>query len=100
MHSGQLDGLVDRLVRQVAHWDETRWAVGGGQRSAFHTLVQRLADLGAVAEGQPSRPVPRLRATALPDQLRVVATDLILADPDPAALAAATAAVADLRTRI
>lgn len=109
---GQADALarqVDLLVRQVAHWEVARWAVGGGRRAAdFHHLVQYVADLGAAAEGRPARPVPRLRLdTALPDQLRVVAADLIGAATDAAASATdvavieeATAAVRRLRARL
>jgi hypothetical protein len=44
-------------------------------------LVQRLADLGADAEGRPRRPVPRLNDLVLPDQLRVMADDLLAAGP-------------------
>ncbi len=45
-------------------------------------LVQLIADLAATAEGRPPRVVPRLdNDLALPDQLRVVVTDLILAAP-------------------
>jgi hypothetical protein len=61
----------------------------------MYDLVQGLADLGADAEGRPRRGVPRLdNVLALPDQLRVVAADLIAADPDQAVLAAATERVA------
>jgi hypothetical protein len=45
-------------------------------------LVQELADAGAAAEQRLSREVPRLdNDLALPDQLRVVAADLIAAAP-------------------
>ena len=45
-------------------------------------LVQQLADLAADAEGEPPRAVPRLdNDLALPDQLRVVAADLLAAGP-------------------
>jgi hypothetical protein len=47
----------------------------------LYVLVQRLADLGADAEHRPHRPVPRLNDLALPDQLRVVADDLLAAAP-------------------
>lgn len=64
-------------------------------------MVQQIADLAAGAEGQPHRPVPRLdRDTALPDQLRVVAADLIAADAEPAALVTAGQAVSDLRKHL
>jgi hypothetical protein len=101
----QADSLtrqVDLLVRQVAHWENPRWAAGDGRRATdFHQLVQYVADLGAAAERRPVRPVPRLRFdTALPDQLRVVAADLIRASADPAVLEPAVAAVRRLRDQL
>ena len=39
--------------------------------------MQRIADLGADAEGEPRRPVPRLADTALADQLAVVVDDVL-----------------------
>jgi hypothetical protein len=46
-----------------------------------YALVQRLADRGADAERRPRRSVPRSTDLALPDQLRVMADDLIAAEP-------------------
>ena len=44
----------------------------------MHGLVQWLADRCAEAEGRPARPVPRLdNDSVLPDQLRVMAGDLL-----------------------
>jgi hypothetical protein len=83
--SAELVRVVDLLIKQVAHWDNARWAApaapGGPARADLvHALVQRLADLAADAEGQPRREVPRLdNDTALVDQLRVVAADLVAA---------------------
>jgi hypothetical protein len=80
---------VDRLIGRVQHWAPARWArpsaVDGTTRAELvHGLAQRLADAGADASGEPRRPVPRLaNDLALPDQLRVLATDL-LAAPAPA----------------
>lgn len=57
----------------------------------LHGLVQEVADLAADAEGQPRRPVPRLdNDLALPDQLRVVAADLVAAAQDEATMASTT----------
>lgn len=90
---------VDLLVNQVGHWTAPRWTAPAGsagirRSDLLHQLVQRLADLAADAEGQPRRGVPRLdNDLALPDQLRVVATDLALAAPPPAVL---TEAVGEL----
>jgi hypothetical protein len=45
-----------------------------------HDLVQRLADAAADADGTPRHVVPRLdNDLALPDQLRVVAADVLTA---------------------
>jgi hypothetical protein len=94
---------VERLAGQVGHWTPPRWAAavepGGAARAdLMHALVQRIADLAAEAEGQPRRPVPRLdNDLALPDQLRVVAADLVMAAPEPAVLAGAGAEVATAR---
>lgn len=93
-----------RVADQVAHWTPARWRfatddTGAPTRAqAARTLIQTLADLAADAEGRPRRVVPRLpHDTALPDQLRVVGDDLDAADPDPATVAAARAAVAAAR---
>jgi hypothetical protein len=60
-------------------------------------LVQTLADLGANAERRPRRPVPREHDMILPDQLRVLADDLLTAAPPAALLESAEAAVEALR---
>lgn len=80
---------IDRLLNRVGHWEQSRWwSRAGGRGSAAPTradlvyaLVQRLADRGADAEGRPRRPVPRPTDLALPDQLRVMADDLVAAAP-------------------
>lgn len=97
-----LGARVDRFVAAVAHWTPTAWAApagvaggpAGSRADVTHALVQRIADLAADAEGQPHRPVPRLdNDLALPDQLRVLAADLLAADPPRPTLEAALAAV-------
>jgi len=97
-----LSRAVDRLVDRVTHWTPSRWAASGGVRATlFHTLAQQIADLAADAEGEPRRPVPRLdNDLVLPDQLRVVARDLLLASPDEPVLARALAAVSRTRTAL
>ena len=91
---------VDRLINLVHHWVETRWSApsGTGTRAEMVlTLLQRLADLGAEAEQRPSRPVPRLHHMVLPDQLRVLADDLLAANPSADVLDRATAEVETVR---
>jgi hypothetical protein len=92
---------VDRLINQVAHWEQPRWwshldAAGQTCGDAVHTLVQHLADLAADAESGPHRPVPRIGDMSLPDQLRVMADDLLAA---AAATATAAAASDELLSR-
>jgi hypothetical protein len=70
---------VDRLLRQVRHWGETRWRPS--RADLVYGLVQRLADLDADAEQRPRRPVPRVGDLVLPDQLQVMADDLLAAAP-------------------
>jgi hypothetical protein len=87
---------VDRLLAQVGHWEQSRWARPPGRADSAYALVQRLADLAADAEGRPHRPVPREHDLLLPDQLRVMADDLLAVAPAPV-LQTATSAVDDLR---
>ena len=85
---------VDRLLNQVRHWEQPRWR---GRSDRTHTLVQLLADLAADAESRPQRPVPREHDMILPDQIRVMADDLLAAGPPHALLTTATEAVDALR---
>jgi hypothetical protein len=97
----ELTRAVDRLVGQVAHWHTNRWsttvATGESRADRVHALVQRLADRSADAEGLPRRPVPRIGDQVLPDQVRVVAADLVAAGPPEAVLAEAAADVLETR---
>ena len=103
MSADELSRAVDLLVAQVAHWMAPRWAasatVGNVARSdLLHRLVQRIANLAADAEGEPRRTVPRLdNDLVLPDQLRVVAADLLAAGPPASVLADAAAEVVATR---
>jgi hypothetical protein len=89
-------------VNQVSHWTPGRWSrtapVGVSRAELVHGLVQRLADWTADQEGRPRRAVPRLGSDlALPDQLRVVVSDLVAAAPPADVCAAAAAAVDETR---
>jgi hypothetical protein len=100
-----LQKAVDLFVGQAGHWTASRWAQPAGSAGTrgdlTHGLVQRIADLAADAEGQPRRPVPRLAAdAALTDQLRVVAADLLAADPPEAVTAAAADDVRAVRAAL
>ncbi|WBB64946.1 hypothetical protein [Micromonospora sp. WMMD812] len=106
MSAAELDRAVRLLVRQVGHWEQPRWAAAatGGNAARgdlVHRLVQEIANLAADAEGQPRRTVPRLvNDLALPDQLRVVAADLLAAGAAPDALARAAAEVEATRSAL
>jgi hypothetical protein len=96
---------VDLFVGQTGHWTASRWAQPAGPSGTrgdlTHALVQRIADRAADAEGEPRRPVPRLvAAPALVDQLRVVAADLIAADPPDAVVTAVAADVEAVRAAL
>ncbi|WP_412748502.1 hypothetical protein [Krasilnikovia sp. M28-CT-15] len=92
---------IDRLLTQVGHWEQGRWWVhtpaGPTKADLTYGLVQRLADLGADAEGRLRRTVPRLTDPVLPDQVRVTADDLLAAEPGEDVLEQAGAEVDALR---
>jgi hypothetical protein len=120
--AGEFARAVRRLVDRVSRWTPSRWAAsspveatgpigptpatppphraaagaGAGTTRAdvVHALVQAVADLAADAEGQPRRPVPRLdNDLVLPDQLRVMAADLVASASTADALRIAAARV-------
>ena len=90
---------IDRLLGQVGHWEQFRWSHPPARADRVHALVQHLADLGADGEGRPHRRVPRDGDLLLPDQLRVMADDL-LAVASAETLQAAAAAVDDVRVAL
>jgi hypothetical protein len=90
---------LERLLNQVRHWEQSRWSAGK-RADRTYALVQHLADLGADAEQRPRRPVPREPDMILPDQLRVMADDLLAATPGPSVLAEAATAVDALRATL
>ncbi|GID26593.1 hypothetical protein [Paractinoplanes brasiliensis] len=89
---------VDRLLNQIRVWEQPRWNQDDRAARTF-ALVQRLADLGADAEGRPRREVPREHDMILPDQVRVLADDLLAAGPE-SVLVEAAAAVDELRAAL
>lgn len=93
---------IDRLLNQVRHWEERRWSqpAGGTGRTRAQVvfgLAQQLADLGAEAEKVPAHDLTFVHSMVLPDQVRVLADDILTAGPPPELLARATAAVAEAR---
>ncbi|MBO0869903.1 MAG: hypothetical protein J2P15_15185 [Micromonosporaceae bacterium] len=96
---------IDRLVDQVSHWTPPRWAAstpsGASRAEVAYALAQRLADLEAEATGRGLIPVPQLGSDlALPDQWRVVARDLLAAQPETRILREACEAVAEARAEL
>jgi hypothetical protein len=96
---------IDRLVDHVSHWTPPRWAAstpsGASRAEVAHALAQRLADLEAEATGRRPIPVPQVGSDlTLPDQWRVVARDLLAADPETRILRAACDAVAAARAEL
>jgi hypothetical protein len=75
----ELRRTTDLLLNQVGHWTPARWK---GQIEPVYELAQRLADQAADRTGTPRHPVPRVGDHALPDQLRVIVSDFIAAEPD------------------
>jgi hypothetical protein len=95
--SDQVRTALARIDRQLTPWTNTRYgrihASGLTGGDTVHGLVQAIADLAAIAEGQPLRPVPRIGDVALRDQLRVVTADLLAADPPEETLRRAADAI-------
>jgi hypothetical protein len=92
----ELTAAVRKFVGQVSHWTPSRWAAsspsGATRADQVFDLVQRLAAMTT------PRRVPRLdNDLALPDQLRVVAAD-VLADAPTRAPEAAEAIRSTQRT--
>lgn len=94
---------IERLLTRIHHWDEPRWrakpanAAATTRSQVVQDLAQRLADLGAEAEGRAARPVPHIHDLVLRDQIRVLADDIVAATPPAELLDRATAAVDEVR---
>jgi hypothetical protein len=104
--------LARDLIPRLRRWTPANWSrpatpvptpEGGGpalsRAEAAAAVVQRLADVGADAAGEPRRVVPREADTVLADQLAVMVDD-ILRTGDPAAARTAAAELATLRTTL
>lgn len=94
---------LDTLLPRLRRWTADGWAVataGGGTRAdAAAAAVQRLADLGADAEGRARRSVPALGPTVLADQLAIMVDDVVRTG-DATAIEAATAEVSALKAAL
>jgi hypothetical protein len=92
-------------VRRLRRWSAASWAVpaepraAGSRADVTAAAVQRIAYLGADAEREPRRVVPRLADTTLADQLAVVVDDVVRTG-EPAAVAATAAELAALRAAL
>jgi hypothetical protein len=102
-----LDAAVGRLVNQVSHWTAGRWAApasgdpGTSRAALVFALVQALADLGAAVENHEPRPVSRLvNDLGLPDQVRVMVADLLLAGAPAGTLMTAVTAIDTTRAAL
>jgi hypothetical protein len=101
----RLRSAAGRLLTRVEHWGQSRWSQradrGQTRAEAVYRLVQRLADLVAAAEGRPALAVPRLdNDLALPDQVRVMVTDLGLAGAGDDVLLVAAAEIEETSARL
>ncbi|WP_205324224.1 hypothetical protein [Glycomyces sp. YM15] len=93
--STELERAIGRVVEGTRHWSPARWS---SRADAMHALVQALADITADAEGRSRRPVPRLpNDMQLPDQLQVIALDLLEAELTETQRAAADEAIRKVR---
>ncbi len=100
--------LARELLPRLRRWDSASWSVaaelpaGGSvltRADVTAATVQRLANAGADAEGQPRRQVPLLADVNLADQLTVMVGD-ILRTGDPGALRTAATELAMLRAAL
>lgn len=99
------EAVAADLVPRLRRWTAGSWTVpaeppaAGTRAEVAAAALQRVADLGADAEGRPRRPVPRLADTTLADQLAVLVDD-VLRSGDPAAVAAVAAELSALRAAL
>ena len=91
--------LADRLRMLGPRWAARDNPGDAAPAAAVRDVLQRLADLAARAEGEPTRPVPDIGLHALADQLLVLARDATAAG-DGATLDEAARTVDELRSRL
>lgn len=91
------DRLRVLLPRLLARQDATP---GRELLDATAATLQALADAAARAQGQPRRAVPRIGAHAVPDQVLVLARDLVAGTPEPGAFPTEAASRAALERAI
>lgn len=105
MSAQALSDATQRFHGDVSRWPRSRWttasASGHRKSDVAHTLVQRVADLAARAEGQPYRAVPHLDGdSTVVDQLKVVVADLLAAGPPAAVLSEATVLIEEAHANL
>ncbi len=107
MTAEELQIVCRRLLAQVGHWETGRWEVaatgpgsGRSRGDVVYALVQKLADLGAEAEGRPPATVPREPDMILPDQLKVMIHDLVATPAPTGLLERAGAEIAEVRAAL
>jgi hypothetical protein len=83
--SVRLVRVTELVLNQVSHWSEPRWGPLG---DTLHDLLQRIAG--------PDHALPRLGPTALPDQLRVIVSE-VLQEGDSTRIEAALDDLTDFR---
>ena len=91
--------LADRLRMLGPRWAARDNPGDAPPAAAVRNALQRLADLAARAEGEPSRPVPDIGLHALADQLLVLSRDATSAG-DGETLDEAARTVDELRSRL
>ena len=91
--------LADRLRMLGPRWAARDNPEDATPAATVRDALQRLADLAARAEGEPSRPVPDIGLHALADQLLVLARDATAAG-DGETLDEAARTVDELRSRL
>ena len=87
------DRIADRLrillPRLLGRTDDS---AGRELLAATRATLQALADAAASAQGTATRAVPEIRVLAVPDQLLVLAHDLVTGAPEAGAFTSVTAA--------